>query len=87
MSEPRAPVEQFFRHELGRLVAVLTRSLGVCRFDLADDVVQAALMQGLQTWSCRGAPGDVALNSVVTNVNSWYDVRYTESISGSGYPM
>jgi hypothetical protein len=28
MSEPRALVEHFFRHEFGRLVAVLTRSLG-----------------------------------------------------------
>jgi hypothetical protein len=29
MSEPRALVEHFFRHEFGRLVAVPTRSLGV----------------------------------------------------------
>jgi hypothetical protein len=27
--EPRTLVEHFFRHEFGRLVAVLTRSLGV----------------------------------------------------------
>ncbi len=33
MSEPRALVEHFFRHEFGRLVAVLTRSLGVRRLD------------------------------------------------------
>ena len=31
MSEPRALVEHFFRHEFGRLGAVLTRSLGVRR--------------------------------------------------------
>ena len=29
MNEPRALVEHFFRHEFGRLCAVLTRSLGV----------------------------------------------------------
>src|SRR6266853_1590901 len=29
MNEPRALVEHFFRHEFGRLVAVLTRSRGV----------------------------------------------------------
>ena len=28
MNEPRALVEHFFRHEFGRLCAVLTRSLG-----------------------------------------------------------
>jgi len=60
MSEPRALVEHFFRHEFGRLVAVLTRSLGVGRLDLAEDVVQAALMQALQTWSRRGVPEDAA---------------------------
>ena len=47
MSEPRALVEHFFRHEFGRLGAVLTRSLGVRRLDLVEDVVQAALVQAL----------------------------------------
>src|SRR5947209_13911257 len=60
MSEPRGLVEHFFRHEFGRLVAVLTRSLGVRRLDLAEDVVQAALMRALQTWPSRGVPEDAA---------------------------
>src|SRR5262245_52519554 len=60
MSEPRELVEHFFRHEFGRLVAVLTRSLGVRQLDLAEDVVQAALTQALQTWSRRGVPEDPA---------------------------
>src|SRR5436309_3340881 len=60
MSEPRALVEHFFRHEFGRLVAVLTRSLGVRRLDLVEDVVQAALEKALETWSRRGVPEDPA---------------------------
>src|SRR5262245_18109169 len=60
MSEPRALVEHFFRHEFGRLVAVLTRSLGVRRLDLIDDVVQAALVQALETWSRHGVPEEPA---------------------------
>jgi RNA polymerase sigma factor (sigma-70 family) len=60
MSESRALVEHFFRHEFGRLVAVLTRSLGVRRLDLVEDVVQAALVQALETWSRRGVPEDPA---------------------------
>jgi hypothetical protein len=44
MSEPRALVEHFFRHEFGRLSAVLTRSLGARRLALVEDVVQAALV-------------------------------------------
>jgi len=60
MSEPHALVEHFFRHEFGRLVAVLTRSLGVRRLALVEDVVQAALVQALETWSRRGVPEDPA---------------------------
>ena len=60
MSGPHALVEHFFRYEFGRLVAVLTRSLGVRRLDLVEDVVQAALVQALETWSRRGAPEDPA---------------------------
>src|SRR5438128_10065351 len=60
MREPRALVEHFFRHEFGRLGAVLIRSLGVRRLDLVEDVVQAALVQALETWSRRGVPEDPA---------------------------
>ena len=60
MTEPRDLVEHFFRHESGRLVALLTRSLGVGRLDLVEDVVQASLVQALQTWSRGGVPEDPA---------------------------
>src|SRR5262245_46087603 len=38
----------------------MTRSLGVRRPELAEDVVQAALRQALHTWSRRGVPDDPA---------------------------
>jgi len=60
MSEPRALVEHFYRHEFGRLVAVLTRSFGARRLDLIEDVAQTALAQALETWSRRGVPEDPA---------------------------
>lgn len=60
MSGSNGLVEHFFRHESGRLVAVLTRALGVRRLALVEDVVQAALVQALETWSRRGAPDDPA---------------------------
>ena len=56
MSDPRALVEHFFRHEFGRLVAVLTSSLGVCPLAFVEDVVGTALVQALETWSRRGVP-------------------------------
>ena len=60
VSEHRALVEHFFRHEFGRLVAVLTRSLGVRRLDLVEDVVQTALVQAQETWARRGVTEDPA---------------------------
>ena len=53
-------MEHFFRHEFGRLCAVLTRSLGVRWLALVEDVVQAVLVQALETWSRRGVPEDPA---------------------------
>jgi RNA polymerase sigma-70 factor (ECF subfamily) len=46
-------VEHFFRHEAGRLVAVLTRLFGFCNFDLVEDMVQATLLDALQAWRVR----------------------------------
>ncbi len=52
--------EHFFRHEGARLVAVLTSHLGVQRLQLAEDVVQEALVRALQTWPYRGVPANPA---------------------------
>ena len=46
MSEPRALVEHFFRHEFGRLVAVLTRSLGVRRLALVEVISSPVFKAG-----------------------------------------
>lgn len=75
MSEPRALVEHFYRHEFGRLVAVLTRSFGARRLDLIEDVAQTALAQALETWSRRGVPEDPAgwIHRVARNlaIDAW----------------
>jgi RNA polymerase sigma-70 factor (ECF subfamily) len=49
-------VEHFFRHEAGRLVAVLTRFFGWRNFDLVEEMVQATLVEALQSWRVRGVP-------------------------------
>lgn len=53
-----ALVEHFFRHEYGRLVARLSRAVGVAHLELVEDVVQAAMLRALQSWSLRGVPDD-----------------------------
>ena len=55
--QPVAPlVEYFFRREAGRLAAVLTRRFGWRNFDLVEDMVQAALLDALESWGVRGVP-------------------------------
>lgn len=51
-------VEHFFRHEYGRLVALLMRDLGVRNLELAEDVVQSAMSRALVSWPRSGTPSD-----------------------------
>jgi RNA polymerase sigma-70 factor (ECF subfamily) len=48
--------DHLFRHEAGRMVAVLTRIFGVHNLALAEDVVQDAFCRALEVWSFRGVP-------------------------------
>ncbi len=49
-------VAHLFRHQAGRLVALLTHTLGSRHLQLAEDVVQEALLAALHTWPTRGVP-------------------------------
>ena len=49
-------VAHLFRHQAGRLVALLTGALGARYLQLAEDVVQDALIAALHTWPMRGVP-------------------------------
>ncbi|MDX1926785.1 MAG: sigma-70 family RNA polymerase sigma factor [Pirellulaceae bacterium] len=59
-NDPSNLVEHCFRHEYGRLVALLTRALGVRNLELVEDVVQAALAKAIQAWARSGVPKDPA---------------------------
>jgi RNA polymerase sigma factor (sigma-70 family) len=52
--------EHLFRHEAGKLVSVLTSIFGIDRLQLAEDVVQEALIRALQTWPYYGVPKNPA---------------------------
>jgi RNA polymerase sigma-70 factor (ECF subfamily) len=49
-------VDHFFRHEYGRLVAMLSRRVGVQSIEAVEDAVQSALMSALETWTIAGLP-------------------------------
>jgi RNA polymerase sigma-70 factor (ECF subfamily) len=54
------PVDFLFRHEAGRMVAVLTRIFGVHHLALVEDVVQDAFCHALEVWQFHGLPENPA---------------------------
>lgn len=53
---PDALVDHLFRHHSAKIVAALTRVFGSHNLQLAEDVVQDALIRALQTWPFQGVP-------------------------------
>ena len=49
-------VDHLFRNRAGQLVAWLTRIFGPAHLDLAEEVVQEALVKALQQWPYSGVP-------------------------------
>ncbi|MDB6093316.1 MAG: sigma factor, subfamily protein [Verrucomicrobia bacterium] len=56
LAQPAQLVENFFRHETGRLHGALLRLVGVHNLALAEDVAQEAMLRALRTWSMGGVP-------------------------------
>jgi RNA polymerase sigma-70 factor (ECF subfamily) len=53
-------MDHLFRRESGRMVATVTRVLGMHNLALAEDVVQDAFCRALEVWSIRGVPDNPA---------------------------
>jgi RNA polymerase sigma-70 factor (ECF subfamily) len=53
-------VDHLFRHESGKMIAVLTKLLGLQHLELAQDIVQDSLLQAMNTWSYKGLPDNPA---------------------------
>ena len=70
--------EHLFRHESTKLVAVLTRMFGFERLQLAEDVVQEALVRAMQTWPYYGMPENPAAWLTQTAKNLALDVLRRE---------
>ena len=67
-------VEHLFRHEAGRMVAILTGIFGVENLTLAEDVVQEALARAMQTWPFYGIPDNPSAWIMRTSRNLALDV-------------
>lgn len=55
-----AATDRLFRHQAGRMVARLTRLLGPQHCDLAEDAVQEAMCDALESWKFHGLPQEPA---------------------------
>jgi len=49
-------VDHLFRHESGKMIAVLSRLLGLQNMEIAQDLVQDTLLQAMSTWSYKSIP-------------------------------
>jgi len=72
------PTEHLFRRESGRIIAVLTRALGVHRLSVAEDAVQDALCRALETWKYHGVPENPAAWLMAAARNRALDVLRRE---------
>jgi RNA polymerase sigma factor (sigma-70 family) len=70
--------DRLFRHEAGRMVAALTRLLGVHNLGLAEDVVQEAFCRAAEVWKFRGAPDNPAAWLMTTAKNCALDALRRE---------
>ncbi|MGZ3929672.1 MAG: RNA polymerase sigma factor [Mucilaginibacter sp.] len=81
-------VDHLFRHESGRMVAVLTRIFGSDNLEMAEDVVQDSLVEALKQWTYKGIPDNpsgwlfrVAKNKALNIVNrEKYKIRYSSDV-------
>jgi RNA polymerase sigma factor (sigma-70 family) len=82
-------VDHLFRHDTGKMVAVLTRIFGAENVDLAEDVVQDALTEAMHHWTYKGVPDNpsawlfrVAKNKALTLLNrEKYKRQYASDVA------
>jgi len=55
-SQIESIVSHLFRHESGKLIAVLTGIFGPHNLQMAEDVVQDTLLKAMDSWKFRGVP-------------------------------
>lgn len=69
-------IHYIFKKESGKLIAVLTKTFGTAHIDLAEDVLQEALIEAIEQWNKKGLPTNpegwlykVAKNKAVNIIN------------------
>jgi RNA polymerase sigma-70 factor (ECF subfamily) len=73
MKDVDALIEQLYKTESAKLLAVLTRIFGVHNFDLAEDVMQDAFSKAITGWQQRQVPVNPAAWLMITAKNQALD--------------
>ena len=79
-------VDNLFRRESGRLVAVLARMFGAARIDLAEDVAQETLAKALLQWRYKGVPENPSAWLYRVAKNHALDLLRRDSMARSKQP-
>lgn len=56
--EPKQIVDHLFRHEAGKMVAVLARLFGFTNIEQAEDIVHDTMLTALETWKFGNLPAN-----------------------------
>src|SRR5262245_48446200 len=72
--------DHLFRHESGKLISILTGIFGIERLQLAEDVVQEALVRAFQIWPYSGVPKNPAAWLTQTAKNLALDLIRREKL-------
>lgn len=91
-------VDHLFRHESGKMIAVLSKLLGLQNLQVAQDIVQDTLLQALRTWSYNSRPDNpaawlyrVAKNKAIDYLRRekrFHEVRFQQAyLLQSGYSV
>lgn len=76
----------FFRHESGRLVAVLVRLFGVHNLAMAEDVAQDTICRALELWKIHGVPDNPAAWLMTTAKRRAIDVLRRQRTARTAAP-
>ncbi|MES1224221.1 MAG: sigma-70 family RNA polymerase sigma factor, partial [Bacteroidota bacterium] len=76
--------DHLFRHESGKMVAVLTKIFGIQNLETAEDVVQQTFIDAIRVWKLKGIPDNpsgwlfrVAKNKAIDNIRrNKHSVQY-----------
>ena len=86
-SEISRLTDHLFRHEAGKLVSVLTGIFGFDRLQMAEDVVQEALVRALKSWPYYGIPKNPAAWLTQTAKNLALDLIRREKLFSDKQPQ